>query len=314
MGTLITDFQDEHRQAISLIGIFLLVGFIFPVYVWGFRTGKLIFVNFELLGKSDFLSILGLLYPLAAGIIVLWAGKNLETMSRPVVLLSVGFFPLLLSIFNKRDFMAGSIREYNSEIPLTFLVLIALIGVFIGSKIVSKTDHISGRLIGGISGLVFMMCILLPIGKGGTPIYFELFKLFRAGPRAKLPGSLLFLGITLIAIFTCYLFASLISVLNFSYKSSSEQTATNAYRLVFYASLALPVSIVLTVLFSSAQGGMKGMIFTLMVKLTLLFGGIIGAITTGLWDLIDQLLPRTFRGGDLLNTQDQVYPGPPPGI
>ena len=104
----------------------------------------------------------------------------------------------------------------------------------------------------------------------------------------------------LIGIFTCYIFASLLAALNFSYRPNSQQTAAKAAKLVFYATLALPISILLAVIFSGGGGGVFMTVFTTLAKMTLLLGGIIGVIIMGLLDLIDQYLPQTIKGSDLL--------------
>ena len=301
MGVLIPGSEEEQwRKTVSRLGAALLVAFIFPIVVSGFGATKLIFINIELIGKGDFMTVLGLLYPLIAGGVVIWAGQNTTPLLRPLLLLGAGLFPFLMSLLNKRDFMASSIREYSGEVTVLLFMILSLIAVYVGSRIVSATDHVSGRLTGGLAGLLFLVLVLLPVS-GGTPPYFGLFGLLKTGSRVNLPGSLMLLGLTLIGIFTCYIFASLIAVLNFSYRPNSQQTAANGAKLVFYATLALPSSILLAVLFSGGRGIFMTM-FTTLVKMTLLLGGIIGVIIMGLLDLIDQYLPQTLKGRDLLRS------------
>lgn len=71
--------------------------------------------------------------------------------------------------------------------------------------------------------------------------------------------------------------------------------------MVFYSTLAIPISILVGVLLAGGGAGF-GIIFTTLVKICLLLGGIIGTIVMGLLDLIDQYLPRTVKGGDLLKS------------
>jgi hypothetical protein len=183
--------------------------------------------------------------------------------------------------------------------------MLALIGVYVGSRLVSTTDHIAGRLIGGISGIVFMVLVLLPLGQGSKPIFFALFDLFKAG---NISGAFSVLGVALVGIFLCYIYASLIAALNLSAKPSSEQTAANAYKLVYYATIALPVSLLVILMFSGA--GLM-ILITAIIKMTLLLGGIIGAIAIGLWDLVDQFMPKTFKGSDLMEKPQPVDERPP---
>jgi len=297
MGVLLPETEEEQRRKpITRLGSALIVGFIFPIYVSGFGMSRFIFANIEMIGKVDFFTTLSALYPLIAGILVLWAGLNVEPMARPLAILGVGIFPFLTSLLNRNDFLASSIREYNKETTIMFLVILSLIGMYVGSKIVSVTDHSSGRLIGGISGIVFLILVLLPV-TGGTPAYFGLFSLLKSG----VPGSMKLLGIVIIGIFTAYIFAAVINILNFSYRPNSQETAANGSKMVFYSTLAIPISILVGVLLAGGGAGF-GMIFTTVVKISLLLGGIIGTIVMGLLDLIDQYLPRTVKGGDLLKS------------
>jgi MFS family permease len=299
MGVLLPETEEEQRRkTITWLGSVLILGFIFPIYFSVFGRGKLIFANFEMIGKVDFFTTLSALYPLIAGILVLWVGLNIEPIKRPLALLGVGLFPILTSILNRNDFLASSIREYNKETTIMFLIILSLIGMYVGSKIVSVIDHSSGRSIGGVSGIVFLILVLLPV-TGGTPTYFGLFSLFKTGTQMKMPGSMMLLGIAFIAIFTAYIFAAIINILNFSSRSNSQQTAANATKMIFYSTLAIPISILVGVLLAGGGVGF-GMIFTALVKICLVLGGIIGTIVTGLLDLIDQYLPRTVKGGDLL--------------
>ena len=299
MGVLLPGTEEEQRRkTITWLGSALIGAFIFPIYISAFGMSKFLFVNIEMIGKVDFFTTLSALYPLIAGILVLWLGLNAEPMVRPLALLGVGLFPFLTSLLNKNDFLASSIREYNKETTITFLVILSLIGMYVGSKIVSVTDHAAGRSIGGVSGILFLILILLPV-TGGTPVYFGLFGLLKSGARMNMPGSLMLLGIALIAIFTVYIFAAVIDILNFSYRPNSQQTAANASKMVIYSTLAIPISILVGFILA---GGGFGIILTTLVKISLLLGGIIGTIVMGLLDLIDQFLPRTVKGGDLLKS------------
>ncbi len=301
MGVLLPETEEEQRRKmITWLGWALIVGFIFPFYISVFGRSKFIFANIAMIGKVDFFTTLSALYPLFAGILVLWIGLNVEPKARALGLLGVGFFPFLTSILNRNDFLASSIREYNRETTILFLVILSLIGMYVGSKIVSVTDHTSGRTIGGVSGVVFLILVLLPV-TGGTPAYFGLFDLLKTGARLKMPGSMMLLGIALIGIFTLYIFAAVINILNFSDRPNSEQTAANASKMILYSTLAIPISILVGVLMAGGGTGF-GMFFTMIVKISLLLGGIIGTCVMGLLDFIDQQLPRTLKGGDLLKS------------
>ncbi len=310
MGTLtaMTGYQEEERlQTVNRIGYALLLAFIFPLYVPGILGPSLEFPNITLLGRGGFLFTLNLVYPLLAGAVVLWAGRKIETLLRPVILLAAGLFPFFISLLSTRNFMSDSIIKYANEgTIITILFILSLIGVFVGSKLVSVTDHLSCRLIGGISGIVFLAVVLLPVSKDTIPIYFSIFKLFKASSQLPLPGSAVLMALALLVIFTAYILASIIAVINLSNGPNVQVTAVNSYKLVLYATLAFPVTIVVVVLFSGGGGGgVKLTILTMLIKLTLWLGGIIGLIAAALWDLLDQTLPKPVKGSDLLGLSRQ---------
>lgn len=297
--------EESREKSTRLVGYSLLIGFFFPIWMKGFGVNRPVFVNIEGLGKGDFLMTIDLLLPLIAGIVVLWAGLKLEERVRAVAILGVGLVWVILGLINTNALLNNNIGKYNTNSSFFLIFILALIGVYVGSRLVANTDHIAGRLLGGISGILFMALALLPIGKGSKPVFFSLFDLFKAG---KISGAFTVLGIALVGIFLCYLYASLIAALNLGVRPSSEQTATNAYKLVYYASIALPVSILVILMFSGA-GFM--VLITSIIKVTLWMGGFIGAISLGLLDLLDQFMPKTLKGAALL---ENSQPGDQPPV
>jgi hypothetical protein len=115
------------------------------------------------------------------------------------------------------------------------------------------------------------------------------------------------LGAEVSLIFTCYILAALIATTNYSYREKSDKTATTSFKMVFYATWALPVCFLLTLLLTGGlRSGVKTYLFTLLVKLILWLAGIIGAIVIGVSELFDKSLPKTLKGSDLLKNTDQV--------
>jgi hypothetical protein len=280
--------EKKRRRSIIVIGFLLIIFFIFPTFKpVHFNTGKLVFENIELLGESDLITILILLYPLIAGIIVLFVGLKVNTILRPNVILACGFLPFIMAIFRKDAFIIDwTTRGGPVKASLIIFVVLLLIGVFIGLKVASRTKHFSGRLIGGISGVLFLIFVLLPI-KSSTPIFFALFTFFKSVNRARE----VFIVIELVVIFSCYIFAAIISILNLLGTLSSNKITSIAFKLVFYVTLAFPISIFILLLFSDIID--KWYLLTVLIQSALLFGGIIGMIGTGLLDLIYQTQPGT---------------------
>ena len=176
----------------------------------------------------------------------------------------------------------------------------------------SVTEHVSGRTIGGISGIAFLILVLLPVGQGSKPIFFAIFELFKVGGKVRGGGPIILMGAALVLVFLAYIFAALIALTNIGVRPSAEQTASNASKLVFFASLAVPASFLLVAIVTG-RGLMTAI--TLIIKFTLLFGGIIGMVAVGSLDLVDQFLPQTMKGSDLLKkTQGQNQDRQPPNI
>jgi hypothetical protein len=323
VDSFLKDLHEQRKGSLIGYGIILLVGFVFPIYA----AGRLVFINIENLNEYDFVTSLGLVYPLVAGIIILsMAALNVKTISRPITLLGIGLFRILIGYANENDILFGNVGSYleiRTEITLVPLIVLFLIGIFLGSKLVYMRDHISGRLIGGISGLLFLMAVLLPVGKRTIPIYFELFGVFKGGSQQGVPFSLFFYVIGLIGIFTCYISAAVISVLNFSNKPKSARNAVYSYKLAFYATVALPIIIMIAFIFGVGGSGIgsSGSLareltghliltaFTGLIKLTLLFIGFIGIITTGFLDLFDQLLPDVKVREEVLSSVKDIKSG-----
>lgn len=313
MGVLLPETEEEqHRKMITWLGWALIVGFIFPIYFSMMGFSKIFFLNIALMGKGSFLLTLILLYPLIAGILVLVIGLNVQQPMGSLGILGIGIFSFVLLILGLNQlmsfvtgagpFMKPGLAAYNVKIIIPFMICFSLIGMYVGSKIVSLTDHISGRLLGGISGIVFLVLILLPV-TGDIPHYFELFSLLKSGSRLGVGGSMKLMGILLIAIYTCYIFAAVIDIINISCRPNSEQTADNARKMVLYSTLAIPFSLLVGFLSASSGYGF-GVVFSVVVKVSLWFGGFFVATALGLMGFIDQYLPRTVKGGELLNRGD----------
>lgn len=288
--------EDEHLQFLQLMGSFLIIGFFFPVMAAGFRGSKIFFPNISLLGKGDIFSTINLLYPLIAGIVLILISKNLHIRNRSYIILLTGLFPILVGIIAKNSLLSSSIGRFNTGTFILFFIMISLIGIFVGSKLISERDHVIGRIMGGVSGLLFIVLMLLPIGYNGQPFFLFLIDFFKFGGIGKGFGSLVILGLALVAIFICYIYAAIIAISNFSQRPKSMETASNACKLIYYASISLPISIFITVILSGA--GFMIVVSTL-IKLFFIFCGIISTISMGLQDLIMQMIPKTVTGKNI---------------
>lgn len=307
MNSSLTDFEENLRDRIQSSGIFLLLGFIFPIVI----AGRLEFVNISQLGRHDFSTTLGFILPLLAGIIVIRVRKN-DTKLRPVILLGIAFLWILMILLDKNDFLASFIKGFlqlRSEIPFVPLIIVTLIGLYAGSMLASTIDHASGRFIGGISGILLLIILFLPVGSGSTPVYFRLIKWVLNADEYNMPVSLVLYYVGLTGIFSCYIAAAVISIKNIPGKPSSSLTAVYSFKLVRYATIAIPI-VVLAAFFLGADSG-RGVQFlsgpiimtaiTGLLKIAFLITGFLGLITAGALDLTHQLQPDRLIPGTWLS-------------
>jgi hypothetical protein len=302
MDALTKYAEEEHRVwTLKRLGVFLILGFIFPLYMSGFfGESKLIFINIVHLGSGEFPTKVGLLYPLIAGVALLLISLKEQTMFRPFLILVIGLFPLLLSMMNENDFMTSNILRYNKGIDIMFFLMLALVGLFLGSKRVSESSHICGRIMGGISGIIFLFLIFIPLDKTGVPLFWGVLELLNTDVQLNVPGSITLFSVALIVIISCFIYVSVIAIINITPRPNSQKTATRGYRIILYATYALPTSIFLVILFSPAAiGQSKLTVFTLLMKMTFLLSGLLGTIVAGFLDLLDQIVPSPVKGSEL---------------
>lgn len=291
--------EEKRLKSVRLIGQFLIAAFFCPIAISMFGSSKILFPNISELGKGSIINNINLLHPLLAGIAVLWVGYNLWTVARPVIFLAAGFLPFILTAIEPNNIFSAGFGNVGVDMLQLSLVMFSLIGIYVGSRLLAANDHQTNRLIGGISGMVFLVSILLPI-TGQKPLFFSLFDFYKLA-KSFGQASIYLLATAIIAIFLCYIWAALIAALNMTSRPDTEVLAERAQTLVFRASLALPIAILVCLSFG-AFGFL--MIATTVAKMTLLFGGILGAIAVGFWDLGDQLIPQIVKGTDLITRSD----------
>jgi hypothetical protein len=282
-----SSLEDQRKKGLKVISIFLLMGYIFPVYL--FRGSKLVFTNIQGLKDANFLGGVGLFFPLIAGIVVIYLMLRVETMLRPVTLIILGVLPVLISLTNQNDVIRNNMKNISGEVALVYLIMLSLIGIFVGSKVVVSKRMIVGHVLGGLSGILFLLAIIIPLSSTGKPIAIGLFEMFidafKWGILEVICGFLI-LGVAL-----CYTWASILAVMNLKRNYNSKDLGKKSIKLVFYTSLAAPVILIIFGILGTRSSRILTVI-TSFVKLTLLIGGIIGLITMGLTELLEKLAPK----------------------
>jgi hypothetical protein len=284
--------EDTRRRSVIIIGVILLLCFIFPIaipqydysgYVSFHKGFSLEFPNFGAFKYSNPKVTLFLLFPLFAGILALTMGLNIKNKVRPLIFLASGlFFVFLLLLVEGYPVFQGS-KPKGSIVTMMILYTLTLIGVFVGSKLILFRELKVARLIRGASALLFLGIILLPIQENGKSIIFELFNTFKSSHD-------IFIGICFILIHLALILATVLSIINYKARPNSKEHDYLTYKLVLFSGMAIPLSFLVN--FAVFSTGISfTLLFTSFIKIILLFGGIIGLISMGLWDLLDQLAP-----------------------
>ena len=266
------------------LGWMLLAGFILPVFTPGFMGSRLVFPNLSLLGEGGFWFKLSLLYPLLAGGMVLWALGRLEGMTRAATLLSTGLAPLVLTLVAGRDLYAFMLRSLLRSTLAFQLMLLALVGLYVGGRGLSRYGAIgAGRRLAGASGGLFLLLFLTPVMAPRSP-FLALFE--------DLGGGMLLLRLGLIGVALSFLAAAGLGLWHLGERDDAERAGWIIRLCLVRGALALPVLIFLQMLFTSAPGVGKNILFTILLKVVLLAGGTLGLLALSAWDLFRAL------GGD----------------
>lgn len=308
---MVSDLPDAKsvmkQDSLRFIGYFLLGGFLMPIIFSGFGTTKILFVNFSLLGKGSFFQTLMLIHPLLAGIAALWIGERYRDLKRPVILLILGLFPLVLIVGD--DLISESLRGLTFKTSPTILLVLSVIGLYVGSLHFSKTGYSSGKWIAGISAGLFLLVSVVPV-TGAKPVFFSFFDLLKMG---RFSSRFVLLGLALIGIFLCYMYAALIAFINLKDPPNAEETSARAAKVVLLSSWAIP----LVTFLASLTGGGFFMILFGYLKFTLWIGGVLGLIGWAWLDLLEQLEPASLTGAQLFKDIDSSSPPadkPPPSM
>jgi hypothetical protein len=278
------------HDTLRFIGYFLLAGFLLPIVLSGFGVTKILFINITLLGKGSLFQTLMLIHPLLAGIVALLIGERVLDLKRPITLLFLGLLPILLILGD--DLISVSLRVLRFQTTPIILLVLSLISLYAGSLHFSRTGSSSGKWLAVISAGVFMLVSVVPV-TGAKPVFFSFFDLLKMG---RISGRFTWLGLVLIGVFVCYMYAAITAFINLKDPPTADQTSARAAKVVLLGSWVIPTALFLI----SLSGNLFTVLF-LYLKFTLWIGGILGLIGWALLDLLDQLEPATQTGAQLLN-------------
>lgn len=301
-----SDHFKSLDESLKRVGYALLIGFILPVWFSVMGTGKLMFVNFSMLGQGDFLLNTALLYPLFMGVLALWFACSEESVLRSVLLLIGGL--LAFGVPSGLNSAPTGMGGFGFHPGVGVLLILSVIGMYTGARLVSESSHLSGRLIGGISGILFLALSLLPV-TGKLPVFFSVFGFFKLGSMSP---AFIVTGIFLVLVFLSYFWVAIIGVVNLGEQSNSQESALTTAKQCLITSAALPAG---ALVIGLASGAPMMMILTILGKITLLMGGIAGLVSIGSIGLVNQITPKGLTGGELLRMrQPQSIPNTLPNM
>ncbi len=306
--------SETGRISARTIAYALLAAFFLPVIISGFGMTKILFINISLLGKGSFYQTLMLIHPLIAGITVLWIGNRFAGIQRALVWLAMGLLPIMLILGD--DLLSSSLRGLKFQTFPVILLVLSLIGLYVGSRHFSKTGYPSGKWIAAVSAGIFLLVSMVPV-TGAKPVFFSFFDLLKMG---RFSSAFIWLGLSLIAVFLCYLFAALTAFVNLKEPPAAGETSARAARIVLLSSCAVPLA---SFLASISTGGFL-MILIGYLKFGLWIGGVVGLIGFAWSDLLEQLEPVGQTGAQLFKQSENdippvdrpppnIWDGPPPG-
>lgn len=268
-------FEDPTGKIITAIGIGLLIAFIFPILVPGYRTTKLVFLNIEILGArgASGMLIIQCLYPLIAGLAAIFLAKRERSGGKAFALLAIGLLPFLI-LLASRD-VQRAFGQITRNLPggLTIglsLVLgtIAVFSILSGAHAarVKPANQLAGYVAAIGAGLYFLTLLIPTNGEFSFIIPFKLM-----GARDPSGMGIMFLSglVTLI----CLVLMIIASVRCFMLlKQEGEEKARFGKSIIrlWFAQLYVYGAFILYIIIASAgQGRGDGGIvfFTLLMSI-----------------------------------------------
>jgi hypothetical protein len=306
VGQVNSDF-DNSGDVLRFVGYSLLAGFLLPIIISGLGVTRILFINFSLLMKGSLFQTLMLIHPLVSGIVVLWMGEKVEDLKRSVTFLALSLFPVVLMLGD--DLLSESLRGLKFQTSPVIILVLSVVGLYVGSRHFSKTGNPSGKWIACISAGVFLLISVVPV-TGAKPVFFSFFDLLKMG---RISSRFVFLGLGLIAVFLCYMYAAFNAFINLKDPPKAHITSARSARVILMASCAIPL---VSFLVSLTGAGFLMVLFGYL-KFTLWIGGVVGLIGWASLDLLGQLEPAGQTGAQLFADSIKSNPSPdqpPPNI
>lgn len=166
--------KDQSDEIISAVGKGLIFAFFMPILIVGLGGSKLVFPNILLLGRGVAGGMLKFqaLYPLLAGIAVIFLAKKHRSQFRAASLLGIALFPLLVLLTHTDVRMAFSElgKDFTGgfSIGLQLIISTAAIFMMLASAYtirVAPLHRFAGN-IAVISGYLYFLALLIPAGDG----------------------------------------------------------------------------------------------------------------------------------------------------
>jgi predicted Zn finger-like uncharacterized protein len=293
----VSDYEKDTwiRFWATCAGIFLLVGFFFPILIpqfsWGAResTTKAVW-TWDMWEKQDADVVMALLFPLPIGIAAIFCALGLKKMPRAVVLLLLALIPFGLLYFSAggstpmgRASPFGAAGKGDTGPAVVFLLaLIAALAIAVGNHArKTRPESVMAKMMAGLGGCLLALSLLLPVFDEKPLLW-----IFTEGKvwEALWPFLLVFLLIIPYAV--C-------GICSFVIGEGGLQAVLSILGRILL--IGLPASLFLAMMIAGGKGrgseGMFGYAFTLTVKGFALFYGYYVLLGASLAAVLDEALP-----------------------
>jgi len=281
---------------IFLLAGALLLGFLLPMVLVHPFTGetKTIFINFEILGAdgAPFIIKFHFLYPLLAGLGLIFVALKARGTFRGVILIAVGVLPILITLISKdagrsMKEMFSAMSQSSEWVPVV-LAGIGLYGLLVtGRSAMFVPRSAAIPVFSGIGGAV-VISMLIPVksrlfGVGDTIGLIEPFVILGKARGGAATGYAL---LQILAMLTM-IAAAVIGFLMI-WKKAKRRRMGLIVLILIGASLAFGfiAAMVLESSKSRGMGGMGGTSFLVVVKFLLWLMGLMLLIPVGTIDLV----------------------------
>lgn len=311
---LIFKVSDPTNTIIRVIGIGLLLSFFIPVVIPLPGGLKFLFPNTGALlgtGSISFQLKFQLLYPLASGVLLIFASGWKRSVFKSVVLVVTGAIPFLFFMAGApvSEILGDAADAFHAFDALVILPALALIVVLAGAHATRLSPYRQNKILRNttlVGGAIYFILLVIPIG--GNISLYEFYEL----TSIKYSGEAVIKNSAALTTLVCFFLGAILAYHSIELKQLSTQNARRGKHianlwLMLIAAVSLYLGIFAYTLSKPAE--MSGLsyfivIFTVFVKLVPWIAGLFYIIPIGIGELFvprfkKPPLAKTFSPGEI---------------